>query len=109
MNTVSFKDFQKLDIRVGEILSAEPIPETDKLMRLTVDLGEEGVRQIVAGIAEYKSAEELIGTRCAFVANLEERTIRGVKSQGMVLAALSEGTLSLLAVDSDIPAGTRVS
>lgn len=92
---VSYDDFKKLDIRIGTIVSAERVPDTDKLMKLAVDLGEGEPRHIIAGIAEYAAPEELVGKQCPFVANLEPRTIRGHESNGMLLAigvrATSEG------------------
>ena len=106
---ITYDDFAKLDIRIGEITSAEPVPETDKLMKLTVDLGEEASRTIVAGIAPFKSADELVGVKCAVLANLEPRTLRGVESQGMILAASDGEQLSLLSVDGSLPPGTQVS
>ncbi len=83
---VSYDDFKKLDMRIGTIVSAERVPDTDKLMKLAVDLGEGEARQIIAGIAEYASPEDLVGKQCPFVANLEPRTIRGEESRGMLLA-----------------------
>lgn len=83
---VSYDDFKKLDMRIGTILSAERIPDTDKLMKLKVDMGEDEPRQIIAGIAEYVAPEELVGKQCPFVANLEPRRIRGEESKGMLLA-----------------------
>lgn len=83
---ITFEDFKKLDIRVGEVKSAEKIPETDKLLRLEVDFGEES-RQIVSGIAENYEPEDIIGKQFPFILNLESRIIRGVESNGMILAA----------------------
>lgn len=83
---VSYDDFIKLDIRIGTIVFAERIPDTDKLMRLSVDLGEGAPRQIIAGIAEYAAPEDLIGRQCPFIVNLKPRVIRGYESNGMVLA-----------------------
>lgn len=86
-----FEDFSKLDIRIGEIISAEKIPDTDKLLRLEVDLGEEEYRQIISGIAEYfEDIEALVGRQCPFIVNLEPRVIRGHESCGMILAVSTE-------------------
>ncbi len=107
---ISLDDFKKLDLRIGKILSAERVPQTDKLLRLSVDLGEGGSRQIVSGIAAYfPDLTELIGKECLFVANLEPRVIRGLESQGMILAATDdEGRFSLLHPSRDVPAGMRL-
>ena len=113
---ISIDDFAKVEIRVGKILTAEKVPDTDKLLRLTVDMGEENPRQIVSGISmHFPDPQTLVGTKCTFVANLEPRTIRGLESQGMICAVSTPaaedgtpGTFSLLKVSEDIPAGTRV-
>ena len=106
---ISIEDFKKVDIAVGEILSAEKIPETDKLLKLSVNLGEEKPRQIVTGISLYfPDCSVLVGRKCMFVANLEPRIIRGLESQGMILAVSTEdGKFSLLEPNNEIPAGTR--
>ena len=105
---ISIDDFKKIELKVGKILSVEKVLETDKLLRLSVDMGEEVPRQIVSGIAMYfPEIEVLVGKKCMFVANLEPRTIRGLESQGMVLAISTEdGKFSLLEPAEDIPAGT---
>ena len=85
--TISLEDFKKIDIKIGEILSAEKVPETDKLLKLAVDFGEEKPRQIISGISTFfPDLQVLVGKKCAFVANLEPRTIKGLESQGMILA-----------------------
>ena len=84
---ISIDDFKKVDITVGKILSAEKIPETDKLLKLSVDFGELQPRQIISGISLYfPDCSILIGKKCVFVVNLEPRIIRGLESQGMILA-----------------------
>ncbi len=118
--TISIDDFKKVDIAVGKILSAEKVPETDKLLKLSVDLGpsvakaleaegKNDIRQIVSGIATYfPDCSVLVGKKCMFVANLEPRMIRGLESQGMILAVSTpEGGFSLLEPNDDIPAGAR--
>ena len=107
---ISIDDYVKIEIRIGHVLKAEIIADADKLLRLEVDFGEEKPRQIVSGIrAYYPEPEKLVGTKCAFLANLEPRVIRGLESQGMILAAsTAEGAFSLLKVDGDIPAGTKI-
>jgi methionyl-tRNA synthetase len=106
---INIEDFKKIEIVVGEILSAEKVPETDKLLKLSVNLGEPLPRQIVSGISLYfPDCAGLVGKKCMFVANLEPRTIRGLESQGMILAvSTSEGKFSLLAPSDEIPVGTR--
>lgn len=87
MTNISIDDFKKLEIRVGTIKSAERVPDTDKLLRLDVDMGESELRQIVSGIAAaFPDPDELIGVQCVFATNLEPRVIRGLESQGMILA-----------------------
>jgi methionyl-tRNA synthetase len=105
---ITIEDFKKIELKVGKILSVEKVPDTDKLLKLSVDMGEENPRQIVSGIALYfPEIETLVGKKCMFVANLEPRTIRGLESQGMILAVSTEdGKFSLLSPNDDIPAGT---
>jgi len=106
---INIDDFAKLELRVGQILSAEKVPDTDKLLKLSVNLGEEKPRQVVSGIALYfPDLAVLVGKKCMFVANLEPRVIRGLESQGMILAVSTEdGKFSLLEPHNDIPPGTR--
>jgi methionyl-tRNA synthetase len=105
--TVSFEDFQKLDLRVAKVVAAERVPKADKLLKLSVDLGGEK-RQVVAGVAESYAPEELVGRSVILLANLAPATIRGVESQGMILAAGEKKVLALSAVDKDVPPGTKV-
>jgi methionyl-tRNA synthetase len=107
---ISYDHFAALDIRIGEIRSAQRIPDTDKLLKLAVDLGEAEPRQIVSGIAAwFPDPETLVGRRCAFLANLEPRSIRGHVSEGMILAASTEdGAFALLCPDPALPPGTKV-
>lgn len=133
---ISYEDFSKVEIKVGKILSAEKIPETDKLLKLRVDFGDkEGVapapaaaagageqttipvspilqsdiRQIISGIALYfPDPAVLVGKKCMFVTNLEPRAIRGFESNGMLFAvSTADGKFSLLEPNNDIPPGTR--
>lgn len=106
---ITFADFMKLDIVLGKIVQVEVVPDTDKLLRLMVDVGEAEPRQIISGIREYfADPEELVGRSCPFVLNLEPRTIRGLESQGMILAAGQDDTLALLEPSATLPAGTRL-
>src|SRR5262249_55906399 len=104
---VSFDDFSRLDLRVAQVIAAEPVPKADKVLKLTLDLGSEK-RTVVAGIAEAYKPAELIGRRVIFLANLAPRKIRGIESQGMVLAAGEEKVLALSALDRDVPLGTKI-
>ena len=107
-DSISFDDFMQLDLRVAEIKAAEKIPKTSKLLKLSVDIGEPAPRQVVAGIAEAYEPEQLIGRKVIFLANLKPATIRGVESQGMVLAAGEKKVVGLSALDQDLPVGPRV-
>ena len=107
---ISFEDFKKTELKVGEIQTVEDIPGADKLYKLTVDIGEP--RTLVAGIKQhYPDRSELIGKKIAVVANLEPKKLRGVESHGMLLAASTSdrSSIVLLAVDKDIPNGSNIS
>lgn len=105
---ISFEDFQKIDLRLAKVLSAERIEGSQKLLKLTVSLGNEE-RTLVAGIAQHYNPEELIGKKILIVANLQPRKIFGVKSEGMILA-LSEGdSLSVIVPDREMREGVRAS
>jgi methionyl-tRNA synthetase len=106
--TVTIEEFSRLDLRVGIIEAAEPIPKAQKLLKLTVSLGSEGTRQVVAGLAEAYPPGQLLGRRVIFLANLKPATIRGVRSEGMVLAAGEKEVIGLSALDRELPAGTRI-
>lgn len=105
---ITIDEFHKVVIKVGQILTVEKVEGADKLLRLSVDLGEENPRQIISGIALYfPNIEILVNKKCMFVANLEPRIIRGLESQGMILAVSSEeGKFSLITPDNDVPSGT---
>ncbi|HKR02276.1 MAG TPA: methionine--tRNA ligase [Pyrinomonadaceae bacterium] len=107
---IEIGDFAKIDMRVGEILTAERVPKSDKLLRFTIDLGEGEPRQILAGIAEYYEPEKMIGRKVAVVANLKPRKLRGFESQGMVLAASvgDEGRPVIATFTEDVPNGARL-
>lgn len=90
----SFEDFKKIDIRIGKILSAEKLENSDKLLKLQVDFGREE-RQIIAGIGKFYQPEDLAGKKCPFVFNLETKVINEMESQGMILAADSNGPVLL--------------
>jgi methionyl-tRNA synthetase len=105
---ITIDEFGKLELRVGTVLAAAAIPKAKKLLHLTVDLGEPSPRSIVAGIAEAYAPDQIVGRQVIVVANLAPATIRGVASQGMILAAGDAQILGLSALDRDVPAGTRV-
>lgn len=104
---ISFEDFQKLDLRVAKITETEKVEGADKLLKLQIDMGGKQ-KQIVAGIAEYYNAEELVGREIVVVVNLEPRTLKGVESQGMLLAADEDGKPVLLMPDKEVPPGTKI-
>jgi methionine--tRNA ligase beta chain len=105
--TVTFEDFKKLDIRIGRVLSAERVEDTDKLIKLQIDLGTEK-RQVVAGMADFLEPDHFIGKEVPVLTNLEPRTLRGVESQGMVLAAEVGGRPVLLLPEDEVPPGSVV-
>jgi len=106
---IDFEDFQKVDLRVATVLKVEPVPKADKLLLVTVDAGDPEPRQVVAGIAEYWKPEDLQGRQVVIVANLKPRKLRGVVSQGMILAVKREGGLELLAPSAQVAPGSAVS
>lgn len=104
---ISLDDVKKIEVKIGTVKSAERVLETDKLLRLMVDFGEETPRQIVSGIVAYVPLpEDLVGRQLAFVTNLEPRTIRGIESNGMLFAVGSEDTFAFLTPDHTVPPGT---
>lgn len=106
MPEIQYEDFAKLDIRVGTVVAAEFVADTDKLIKCTVDFGELGMRTIVSGIAQWKQPEELVGRQFPYIVNLAPRTLRGVESQGMLLAASDESGVALIAPERDVPRGS---
>ncbi len=109
MTQISFDEFKKAEIKIGTILSAEKVPDADKLLKLMINLGEENPRQILSGIAMYyENPSVLVGKQVPVLANLPTRTIRGLESQGMVLYAVGEGFLTTVNPDREIPPGTPV-
>lgn len=106
---IAIDDFTKVELRVGEVLTAERVPKADKLLVFTIDLGEEKPRQILAGLAEYYTPEEMIGKKVVVVANLAPRKLRGYESQGMICAASIEGGKPVIATFAeDVPNGARL-
>lgn len=119
---ISLEDFKKLEIKIGKILAVEKVEGADRLLKLEVDFGSDpsagqgspngdsgsSKRQIVSGIAEFYKPEDLIGKECPFIVNLEPRTIMGVESQGMLMAAGIENGIALLHPDKEVPAGSLI-
>lgn len=106
---ISYDDFAKLEIAIGTITEVSVVEDADKLLKLTVDVGEETPRQIISGIRAYfDDPQSLVGMQCPFLLNLEPRIIRGYESQGMILAASSGETLALLPPSAMVPNGTRI-
>lgn len=106
---IQYEDFAKLDIALGTILAVELIDGADKLLKLIVDVGEDIPRQILSGIREFFADPQiLVGRQCPFVVNLAPRTIRGLESQGMILAALNDDVFALLEPSTLLTPGSRV-
>ncbi|MGN6716497.1 MAG: methionine--tRNA ligase subunit beta [Candidatus Binatia bacterium] len=105
---ISIEDFRKVELRVATIKSAEPHPNADKLMVLQIDLGDEQ-RQICAGIRGQYAPEELLGRQIVVVANLETAKLRGLDSQGMLLAASDDGRVVILTPEKSVAAGAKIS
>ena len=108
-NQITIDDFLKIELRVGEVKVAERVKGTDKLLRLEVDIGSE-VRQVVAGIAKAYEPEKLIGRKVVIVANLQPRKLRGLESNGMIVAASigDDGQPVLAGFLEDVPAGAKL-
>jgi methionyl-tRNA synthetase len=106
---ITIEEFQKIELRVATILSAERVPGTEKLLKLQIDLGSEH-RQLVAGIAKHYTPEELIGKQIVVVTNLQPAVIRGIESQGMLLTASTDDSsqLALVTLQRPMPNGCRV-
>ncbi|MCR4281195.1 MAG: hypothetical protein NUV88_02595 [Candidatus Kaiserbacteria bacterium] len=116
---ISYDDFAKLEICIGTVVSAELVPETDKLIKCTVNFGELGERTIVSGIAERpaeggsasggKTPADLIGKQFPYLVNLAHRVIRGIESEGMILAIKDKDGISLLNPDRAVESGAHIS
>jgi methionyl-tRNA synthetase len=105
---VPFKEFQKLDMRVGKVLSAERVPDTRNLLKLQVDFGDEQL-QAVSGLAQQFEPGQLVGNKYMFIVNLERKKFKGIESQCMIFAAEDmKGKLALMAPGWDIDAGSKV-
>ena len=104
---VSYEDFKKLDIRIGLVENIEKVPKADKLYKISINLGSEK-RTLVAGLAEHYKADNLLGKKIVVLTNLEPRKLRGILSQGMLLAAVEGDNVSILVPDKDISPGARI-
>ncbi len=105
--TISIQDFSEIDLRVAEIKAVEEHPDADKLLVLKIDTGDDE-KQLVAGIKNHYSAEELVGKKIIVVNNLAPAVLRGVESQGMLLAARDGDKVVLLTTEKDVGPGSRV-
>lgn len=106
---ITFDDFKKVELRVGKILTAEPVEGSEKLLKLSVDFGEENPRTVVSGIAQFVELDSFIGSQKVFVTNLEPREIMGIPSQAMILAGKDEEGLALTVMTKELKPGTLLS
>ncbi|MCW4023894.1 MAG: methionine--tRNA ligase subunit beta [Candidatus Bathyarchaeota archaeon] len=105
---ITFADFEKLDLRVGKIIEATPVPDSKKLIKIIADFGTEK-RQAVAGLLKYYQPEDLVGKKVVFLINLQKRMLAGLESQCMVLAAEDdEGNVSVLMPEKDVAEGSKI-
>jgi len=108
MDIIPLEDFKKLDIRMGKVISAEPIEGADKLLKLVFDMGDE-YRQVLAGIAQFvENPHDLVGKEMPVLVNLEPRRMKGLDSNGMILAANVDGKPVLLLPEENVPPGSVV-
>ncbi len=106
--TITYDEFRSVDLRVGKVVAVERVPDADKLFQLSVDVGEEAPRVVVAGLATAFSARELLDAHVVVVANLQPAKIRGIQSNGMILAAGEKEPLALVVLDRECPPGSKV-
>jgi len=107
-DNIEFEDFQKMDVRVGTVLSCERVPKANKLLQFLIDDGLEK-RTIVSGIAKFYKPKELVGKQVCFVANLAPRKLKGIVSEGMILSAENpDGSLSVIVSDREVKPGSEV-
>jgi len=105
---VSFEEFSKMDLRVGKITKAEPVPQSRNLIKLIIDVGGGELRQAVAGIAQHYSSKDLEGKQVAVIANLQPKRMFGIESNVMILAAEDEKTVSMLLPDRPVKVGSKI-
>ncbi len=108
MTVITFKEFQKMDLRIGKVLTAEKVPNTKKLIKMNVDIGQGETRQIIAGMAEHLKPENLIGKSVVVLVNLEPKEFMGLQSRGMILAADLNGRPILITPEEETPPGTKI-
>ena len=104
---ITIEDFEKLDLRVAKVLKAEKVEKADKLLKLTVQLGNEE-RTVVSGIAKHYKPEDIVGKNVVVIANLKPVKLRGIMSNGMILAGSTDDALKVITIDDEIPSGTQV-
>jgi methionine--tRNA ligase beta chain len=106
---ITFDEFKKVEMKIGKILSAEPVEGSDKLLKLDVDFAEDKTRTVVSGISGHVDLETFIGSQKVFITNLEPRAIMGIESQAMILAGKDGQGLALIQASRDLPIGTLLS
>ena len=104
---VDINKFKDIDLRVGVIKSVEKVENTDKLLHLKIDIGEDTPRDIISGVAEYFNTEDLVNQKCVVVTNLEKKLLKGIESNGMLLGSLDHGVFYLLKSDAEV--GSKIS
>ncbi|MGB9677058.1 MAG: methionine--tRNA ligase subunit beta [Candidatus Ratteibacteria bacterium] len=105
---IKFEEFKKMDLRVGKIVEVEDIPGADRIYLITVDIGDEK-RKMVAGIKPWYTKEQLVGKNIVVIVNLEPKKIKGIESNGMLLATMFDNKLSILTTDKeDVPPGSKI-
>lgn len=109
MNTIQYEDFAKVEFRLGQIVEANKVEGSEKLLKFKVDFGEElGVKTVFSGIAKYYAPEDLLNKKTAFVVNIEPRKIMGELSEAMIFAAEVEGKISILIPETEMPVGAKI-
>lgn len=114
MNLINYSDFAKVEFMVGEIIEAEKVENSDKLIKMKVDFGEFGTKRVFSGIYKWYKPNDLMGKKTVFVTNMEPRKIMGEESEAMIFAASADATaakaasFSLILLDKDLPNGTKV-
>lgn len=106
--TITYDDFAKIELRVADVTAAERVEGSEKLLKLQLDLGEFGLRQIVAGVGKVYTPEDMVGTQIVIVFNLTPRALMGIESQGMLLAAGGQDGAALLRPERRVPAGSKI-
>ncbi len=109
-NTINFSDWEKLDLRVAEVIKVEDVEGADKLYKLTLDVDDLGERIVCAGVKDYYSRDELKGKKVILLANLAPRKMKGIESQGMILAAVNkdESEIVLVSPENEIAVGSKI-